>query len=126
MQHTQQPLRPVARGPDLTGLGNTNQQLLQSLSALRSGSAFHPAVPAVQPAQGTGYPGYPEVALFSQLHQLFPGAAELAAAAQRNAETSARGRASAKSNDSGGKSSSAYASRHQAAEQRRRTRINER
>ena len=121
-QAQQQPLRPVARGPNLTGLAAGSQQLvhsLQSLSALRS--AFQP-LPAAQPA-----PLYPEVALFSQFHQLFPGAAELAQhqQLQRNAaEASASARGRTKSNDS--KSSSAYASRHQAAEQRRRTRINER
>ena len=73
MQQThQQPLRPVAqRGPDVPLNNPSLAASLQSLTALRS--AFTP-LPAAQPAPQL----YPEVALFSQFHQLFPGAVELA------------------------------------------------
>lgn len=124
------PLRPVPQIPDLqqvmgaarvsAGLPAQQTALQNSLASLANlRSAFTPMVP-------TQAPMYPEIALFSQFNQLLPGMAELAQQQQllgRNAEPAAsRGRT--KSNDS--KSSSAYASRHQAAEQRRRTRINER
>ncbi|BDA43493.1 probable transcription factor BIM2 [Coccomyxa sp. Obi] len=124
------PLRPVPQIPDLQqvmdaarvsgGLPAQQTALQNSLASLANlRSAFTPMVP-------TQAPMYPEIALFSQFNQLLPGMAELAQQQQllgRNAEPAAsRGRT--KSNDS--KSSSAYASRHQAAEQRRRTRINER
>ena len=119
------PTRPVAVMPTLTealaaatmpGQQQTLQSSLASLANLRS--AFTPMMPQQAPAI------YPEIALFSQFNQLFPGAAEMAQQQQmlRNAETANRGRT--KSGDT--KSSSAYASRHQAAEQRRRTRINDR
>ena len=83
-------------------------------------SAFNPVAP---PAL------YPEIALFSQLGQLFPQAAELAQLQQQQQQqqqqpqTESGSRGKARSSD---KASSAYASRHQAAEQRRRTRINDR
>ena len=93
-------------------------------------SAFAPVPPcgaAPSPAPAL----YPEIALFSQFGQLFPGAADLAHyqqhLAQAAAPAPARPRAGAGSRSgSDSKTSSAYASRHQAAEQRRRTRINER
>lgn len=93
------------------------QHSLASLANLRS--AFTPMIPQQAPAL------YPEIALFSHFTQLFPGTTEIAQQQQRhwNAETSNRGGRS-KSGDT--KSSSAFASRHQAAEQRRRTRINDR
>ncbi len=97
--------------------------LAGNLSGLRS--AFHAVPPGPQPQAL-----YPEIALFSQLGQLFPQAAELQMQQQQHGTMpqqpteSGRGNARTKSSDS--KASSAYASRHQAAEQRRRTRINER
>jgi hypothetical protein len=118
------PLRPTPQIPDLQqvmdaarvsgGLPAQQSALQSSLASLANlRSAFTPMVP-------TQAPMYPEIALFSQFNQLLPGMAMMLS---RNAEPAAsRGRT--KSNDS--KSSSAYASRHQAAEQRRRTRINER
>lgn len=124
------PLRPVAQIPDLqqvmdaarvsSALPSQQAALQNSLASLANlRSAFTPMMPAQAPL-------YPEIALFSQFNQLLPGMAELAQQQQlaaRNADaTNSRGRT--KSNDS--KSSSAYASRHQAAEQRRRTRINDR
>ncbi|CAL5221335.1 g3510 [Coccomyxa viridis] len=120
------PTRPVAVMPTLTealaaaampGQQQTLQSSLASLANLRS--AFTPMMPQQAPTI------YPEIALFSQFNQMFPGAAEMAQQQQmlRNAETANRGGRS-KSGDT--RSSSAYASRHQAAEQRRRTRINDR
>ena len=120
------PTRPVAVMPTLTealaaaGIPGQQQSLQHSLASLANlRSAFTPMMPQQAPAL------YPEIALFSQFNQLFPGAAELAQQQQmqRNAETTNRG-GRTKSGDT--KSSSAYASRHQAAEQRRRTRINDR
>lgn len=118
------PTRPVAVMPTLTealaaaGMPGQQQSLQNSLASLANlRSAFTPMMPQQAPAL------YPEIALFSQFNQLFPGAAEMAQQQQmqRNAETTHR---RTKSGDT--KSSSAYASRHQAAEQRRRTRINDR
>ena len=118
------PTRPVAVMPTLTealaaaGMPGQQQSLQNSLASLANlRSAFTPMMPQQAPAL------YPEIALFSQFNQLFPGAAEIAQQQQmqRNAETTHR---RTKSGDT--KSSSAYASRHQAAEQRRRTRINDR
>jgi hypothetical protein len=120
------PTRPVAVMPTLTealaaaGIPGQQQSLQHSLASLANlRSAFTPMMPQQAPAL------YPEIALFSQFNQMFPGAAELAQQQQmqRNAETINRG-GRTKSGDT--KSSSAYASRHQAAEQRRRTRINDR
>ncbi len=98
--------------------------LAGNLSGLRS--AFHAVPPGPQPQAL-----YPEIALFSQLGQLFPQAQELQlqqqqqhGILQQQPVESGRGNGRSKSSDS--KASSAYASRHQAAEQRRRTRINER
>ena len=120
------PTRPVAVMPTLSealaaatmpGQQQSLQSSLASLANLRS--AFTPMMPQQAPAL------YPEIALFSQFNQLFPGAAEMAQQQQmlRNAEATNRG-GRTKSGDT--RSSSAYASRHQAAEQRRRTRINDR
>eukprot|EP00191_Tetraselmis_sp_GSL018_P004757 CAMPEP_0177603902 /NCGR_PEP_ID=MMETSP0419_2-20121207/15795_1 /TAXON_ID=582737 /ORGANISM="Tetraselmis sp., Strain GSL018" /LENGTH=219 /DNA_ID=CAMNT_0019097775 /DNA_START=209 /DNA_END=868 /DNA_ORIENTATION=+ len=69
---------------------------------------------------------YPEVALFSQLGQLFPKSASQSqpSAATPTSSEIQPARTQRNNNSSEGKSS--YASRHQAAEQRRRTRINER
>ena len=120
------PTRPVAVMPTLTealaaaGMPGQQQSLQSSLASLANlRSAFTPMMPQQAPAL------YPEIALFSQFNHLFPGAAEMAQQQQmqRNAETANRG-GRTKSGDT--KSSSAYASRHQAAEQRRRTRINDR
>ncbi|KAK9822563.1 hypothetical protein WJX74_004772 [Apatococcus lobatus] len=145
------PLRPLALIPNLRDLmdaasaaGRVNGQqsnglqpgvgqqvglshgLAGNLSGLRS--AFHAVPPGPQPQAL-----YPEIALFSQLGQLFPQAQELqlqqhqqhaGVMAQQQPAESGRTNGRAKSSDS--KASSAYASRHQAAEQRRRTRINER
>lgn len=84
---------------------------------------------------GSGYTlampgsGYPEIALFSQFGQLFPQYAELAQLQQQQQKHSmddGRTVSRGKPRSSDSRSSSAYASRHQAAEQRRRTRINDR
>lgn len=98
---------------------------------------------------------YPEIALFSQFGQLFPqyvenNAGQQSAQAQNQQQVSQQpsggtnplllqpkpisseeqmptgSRAGGRTRSSDSRSSSAYASRHQAAEQRRRTRINER
>jgi hypothetical protein len=117
--------RPVAVMPTLTealaaaaipGQQLSLQHSLASLASLRSG--FTPMMPQQAP------PSYPEIALFSQFGQLFPGTTQIAQQQKHwNAETNNRG-GRTKSGDT--KSSSAYASRHQAAEQKRRNRINDR
>ena len=100
------------------------------------------AFTAVPPTSGL----YPDLALFSQFNQLFPqGAAggidpsvlsllgqqqqqqqqqQQASTGQTEAGRAGGARGKPKAGDN--KTSSAYASRHQAAEQRRRTRINDR
>ena len=105
------------------------------------------AFTAVPPTTGL----YPDLAIFSQFNQLFPqgGAGGIdpsvlsllgqqqqqqvqqqqqqqqqQASGQPDAGRAGGARGKAKANDN--KTSSAYASRHQAAEQRRRTRINDR
>ena len=121
------PIRPTARNPDLAAAlaaqasgGNAAQlgATLQSLAAIRS--AFTPL-----PAAAQAPPQYfPEVALFSQFHQLFPQGVGVGDVAGQQQAAASRGGGRSRSGDS--KSTSNYASRHQAAEQRRRTRINER
>ena len=70
----------------------------------------------------------PEIALFSRFTQFFPGMTEIAQQQQRHwmqrQSTEEVGANQSKSGDT--KSLPAFASRHQAAEQRRRTRINDR
>ena len=120
-----QPVRPMALVPNLQEVMDAatraavaaqgSSSMLPSFNQ-QPRSAFNPVAPP---------PLYPEIALFSQLGQLFPQAAELAHMQQQQqqqaADSGSRGKA--RSSD---KASSAYASRHQAAEQRRRTRINDR
>lgn len=145
------PLRPLALIPNLRDLmdaasaaGRVNGQqssglqpgvgqqvglshgLAGNLSGLRS--AFHAVPPGPQPQAL-----YPEIALFSQLGQLFPQAQEMQLQHQQQQggmmtqqQPAESGRANGRAKSSDSKASSAYASRHQAAEQRRRTRINER
>ncbi len=88
------PTRPVAVMPTLTealaaaGMPGQQQSLQNSLASLANlRSAFTPMMPQQAPAL------YPEIALFSQFNQLFPGAAEMAQQQQmqRNAETTHRG-----------------------------------
>jgi len=98
--------------------GQASQNSLHQVmaSSALSGSPYGHFAPGVQLAR------YPEVGLFSQLGQLFPksSGAQLPGAATSAAEppSSSRGK--------NGDSKNSYATRHQAAEQRRRTRINER
>ncbi len=125
------PLRPLALVPNLAEVMDAASAAARASGGLQGGlppgfvrSAFT-AVPQQQPAATALYP---EIALFSQIGQFFPQMQELGQFQQQGAGAEA-GRASnsrgrTKSSDS--KNSSAYASRHQAAEQRRRTRINER
>ncbi|KAK9828585.1 hypothetical protein WJX72_000894 [[Myrmecia] bisecta] len=128
------PLRPLALVPNMEQvLAAASAAGLPALQQPQGRSAFTAVPQTTQQQQAL----YPEIALFSQLGQLFPQTAELnpyqQAAAQlgfglglNQAATAqpAASRGRARSSDS--KSSSAYASRHQAAEQRRRSRINER
>ena len=79
-------------------------------------SAYSQYAPGVQLAK------YPEVALFSQLGQLFPKSGHHPQPEQETTPARAGGNRSRGNSDS----KNSYASRHQAAEQRRRTRINER
>ena len=118
-----QPVRPMALVPNLQEVMDAATRAAvaaQGSSSMIPGftqqprSAFNPVAPP---------PLYPEIALFSQLGQLFPQAAELAQMQQQQQATDSGSRGKARSSD---KASSAYASRHQAAEQRRRSRINDR
>lgn len=105
------------------------QQLAQAQQQqLSSGQAFT-SVPQLAAQAAAG--GYPELTLFSQFSQLLQPQAAAAAAdlsqlpgINLEALRDTVGRNNRSRSES--KSSSAYASRHQAAEQRRRTRINER
>ncbi len=107
---------PVAASAAAVGMSGP-QSSQAALSGVLRNSAFMPVPPA---AAGTFMP---ELQLFSQFPQLFSmHPASLAAAMAAQPEATASGRT--RTGDS--KSTSAYASRHQAAEQRRRTRINER
>ncbi|CAD7698425.1 unnamed protein product [Ostreobium quekettii] len=91
-----------------------------------------PGVPGFTPQGGM----YPEVAVFSQFDQILPHMALLqplhgghgAAAAQSvpGGDDAAMGARGGMGRQAEGRVTSDYASRHQAAEQRRRTRINER
>ncbi|CAL5220863.1 g2949 [Coccomyxa viridis] len=107
------PTRPVAVMPTPTealtaatmpGQQQTLQSSLLSLANLRSAST--PVMPQQAPAI------YPEMALFSQCNQLFPGAAQMAQQQQmlRNAETANR-EGQSKSGDT--RSSLAYPFLHQ-------------
>lgn len=118
-----QPVRPMALVPNLQEVMDAATRAAVAAQGSQSmipgfnqqpRSAFNPVAPP---------PLYPEIALFSQLGQLFPQAAELAQAQQQQQAADSGSRGRARSSD---KASSAYASRHQAAEQRRRTRINDR
>lgn len=103
----------------VSGLQQNQQAISQNMSGFGSGYTSFGS-----PNQ----PVYPEIALFSQLGQLglFPQYGNtLNANRQGDDSHDVKGLDKAtRSSDS--RNSSAYASRHQAAEQRRRTRINER
>ena len=120
------PSRPLAVKPTMTlalaaaAIPAQQLSMQHSLASLANlPSAFTPIIPQHAPAV------YPDTSLFRQLTQLFPGTTGIAQQQQRHwtIETSNKGGQS-KSGDI--TSSSAFASRHQAAEQRRRTRINDR
>lgn len=118
-----------------------NALLLQIPSSSAPLGAMGPPVGGL-PGGEVVFPAAAQLTLFSQLNQLFPALAGqiLQQQAQQSAPPSvgpgsysfsgvsddrppSRNERSAKSGDN--KSSAAYASRHQAAEQRRRTRINQ-
>eukprot|EP00192_Tetraselmis_astigmatica_P020515 CAMPEP_0117665248 /NCGR_PEP_ID=MMETSP0804-20121206/9704_1 /TAXON_ID=1074897 /ORGANISM="Tetraselmis astigmatica, Strain CCMP880" /LENGTH=207 /DNA_ID=CAMNT_0005472639 /DNA_START=253 /DNA_END=876 /DNA_ORIENTATION=+ len=94
-----------------------------------SGGLHHPIASSAlansysQYAPGMQLAKYPEVALFSQLGQLFPKSGHHP---QPEPEQEAAARSGGNRSRGTSDSKSSYASRHQAAEQRRRTRINER
>lgn len=116
----------------------------EMIEAARVAAVAASGLPSTQPsttssavqALGSGLtfamPGtvYPEIALFSQFGQLFPQYAELAQLQNQQQNSlggdDSKNDARGKTRSSDSRSSSAYASRHQAAEQRRRTRINDR
>jgi hypothetical protein len=104
-------------------------------------AAAHGALPPSNSNYTTfAVPGsmFPEIALFSQFGQLFPQYNELSNQLQSQKGNGAEevkaglmgrgpaGNGGGRTRSSDSRTSSAYASRHQAAEQRRRTRINER
>ena len=122
------PVRPAAYLPDVTAIMESAQR---AAAAGTSGpfpqrSAFNPIpqTPLVYPTDLS------QLQLFSQLGQFLPQQAGIPDLQQltggggdSQAASGSRGKAKGSSSD---KASSAYASRHQAAEQRRRNRINER
>ena len=131
MQGTNNQLRP----PTTTAATEMLEaaRLAQAMGAL-PGNQSHgqPNLAAISNAlAGNGGSVYPDLALFSQFGSLFGGQSFDLAALQNQQKAPAQddrlaaaSRGRTRSSDS--RSSSAYASRHQAAEQRRRTRINER
>ena len=121
------PVRPAAYLPDVTAIMESAQR---AAAAGASGpfpqrSAFNPIpqTPLVYPTDLS------QLQLFSQLGQFLPqqGVPDLqqftGGGGDSQAASGSRGKGRGSSSD---KASSAYASRHQAAEQRRRNRINER
>lgn len=137
-------VRAVAGLPNSAAQNIQQAAALQQLAQQQQAASFAPQLAAAAAANAAGAPagiGYPELTLFSQFSQLLQpnAAADLSQLPGLNLEalrdSVSRGIATAAAANAGAnnrsgrtesKSSSAYASRHQAAEQRRRTRINER
>ena len=120
------PSRPLAVMPTMTlalaaaAIPAQQLSMQHSLASLANWpSAFTPIIPQHAPAV------CPDTSTFRQLTQLFPGMTRIAQQQQRHwtVETSNKG---GRSKSGGTMSSWTFASRHQAAEQRRRNRINDR
>ena len=113
------PTRPVAVMPTFTDALATGTMPGQQQSSTAIQADFQSASTPVKPQQAPAT--YPEIATFSEINQLFPGATLMARQQQmlRCVETANRGRLE-------GGDAMVYACRHPAAEQKRSTRINNR
>lgn len=137
-QHPVRPL-PIQGQPDLQQLlelarASGMQQSRSAFSTVPGGAAPFPEFSLYNAAQLSGLLGnnagvqLDQLAQIQQLQNLQSqaGAAALLGSGQAVPESSTSRNSAGKGVSRGDKSSSAYASRHQAAEQRRRTRINDR